>query len=179
MYCLGRLSMQINLVGVCSGLSKDSIQLCLNWMAPYVGAAGMFGRPKLREFGIVKAEDKHNIQTHTDYMTMLVSIFCCIFFFTRWGFMYLTDGVVQATCTVLLLSRRTKFSVIRNRTPFITNVALAQNKKWHSNTQRQILMLRQFVICHLTTTSKNCHDVNTFKDSMFLCYWLDFQPLLF
>lgn len=80
MYCLVRLSMQNNLVGVCSGLSKDSIQLCLNWMAPYVEAAGMFGRPKLREFDRVKAEDKHNIQTHTDYMTMLVSIFCCIFF---------------------------------------------------------------------------------------------------
>lgn len=93
MYCLVRLSMQINLVGVCSGLSKDSIQLCLNWMAPYVEAAGMFGRPKLREFDRVKAEDKHNIQTHTDYMTMLVSIFCCIFF----------SLLIEVTCIWLMV----------------------------------------------------------------------------
>ncbi|XP_075907902.1 G1/S-specific cyclin-E2-like isoform X2 [Nelusetta ayraudi] len=54
-----------------SGLSKDAIQLCLNWMTPFAEVAGLLGVPKLREFERVKAEDKHNIQTHTDYLTML------------------------------------------------------------------------------------------------------------
>lgn len=58
-----------------SGLSKDAIQLCLNWMTPFAEVAGLLAVPKLREFNRVRAEDKHNIQTHTDYLTMLVSIF--------------------------------------------------------------------------------------------------------
>lgn len=66
-----------------SGLSRDAIQLCLNWMAPFAEVAGLFGVPKSREFGRVNAEDEHNIQTHTDYMTMLVSSFfllACLLF---------------------------------------------------------------------------------------------------
>ncbi|KAM3597058.1 uncharacterized protein V6R79_025522 [Siganus canaliculatus] len=54
-----------------SGLSKDAIQPCVNWMAPFVEAVGWFGRASLRDFAKVKTEDKHNIQTHTDYMNML------------------------------------------------------------------------------------------------------------
>lgn len=57
------------------GLSKDAIQLCHNWMTPFAKVAGLLGVPKLREFDRVRAEDEHNIQTHTDYLTMLVSIF--------------------------------------------------------------------------------------------------------
>lgn len=58
-----------------SGLSRDAMQLCRNWMAPFAEVAGLFGVPKLRELARVNAEDEHNIQTHTDYLTMLVSIF--------------------------------------------------------------------------------------------------------
>ncbi|XP_059206440.1 G1/S-specific cyclin-E2-like isoform X2 [Centropristis striata] len=54
-----------------SGLSKDAIQLCVNWMAPFVESVGWFGRATLRDFIKIKKEDRHNIQTHTDYMAML------------------------------------------------------------------------------------------------------------
>ncbi|XP_042290959.1 G1/S-specific cyclin-E2-like isoform X2 [Thunnus maccoyii] len=57
-----------------SGLSKDAIQPCVNWMAPYVESVSRFGRATLRDFARVKSEDRHNIQTHTDYMTMLEDI---------------------------------------------------------------------------------------------------------
>ncbi|GAA6233273.1 G1/S-specific cyclin-E2-like [Lates japonicus] len=53
-----------------SGLSKDVIQPCVNWMAPFAESVGQFGRATLRDFGKIK-DDRHNIQTHTDYMTML------------------------------------------------------------------------------------------------------------
>ncbi|KAA8586229.1 hypothetical protein FQN60_007798, partial [Etheostoma spectabile] len=55
-----------------SGLSNDIIQLCVNWMAPFVESVGWFGRATLRNFVGIKREDRHNIQTHTDYLTMLV-----------------------------------------------------------------------------------------------------------
>nr|XP_046273434.1 G1/S-specific cyclin-E2-like isoform X2 [Scatophagus argus]XP_046273435.1 G1/S-specific cyclin-E2-like isoform X2 [Scatophagus argus] len=54
-----------------SGLSKDATQPCVNWMAPFVESVAWFGRATQRDFARVKTEDKHNIQTHTDYMTML------------------------------------------------------------------------------------------------------------
>ncbi|XP_030268734.1 G1/S-specific cyclin-E2-like isoform X3 [Sparus aurata] len=54
-----------------TGLSKDAIQPCVNWMAPFVESVGCFGRAMLKDFVKVKTEDKHNIQTHTDYMAML------------------------------------------------------------------------------------------------------------
>lgn len=44
-------------------------------MAPFVETVGWFGRATQREFAKVKTEDKNNIQTHTDYVTMLVSMF--------------------------------------------------------------------------------------------------------
>uniref|UniRef100_A0A7N6ATS1 Cyclin N-terminal domain-containing protein n=1 Tax=Anabas testudineus TaxID=64144 RepID=A0A7N6ATS1_ANATE len=54
-----------------SGLSKDVLQPCVNWMAPFVETLGRFGQATPRDFARVKKEDRHNIQTHTDYMTML------------------------------------------------------------------------------------------------------------
>ncbi|XP_044028754.1 G1/S-specific cyclin-E2 [Siniperca chuatsi] len=54
-----------------SGLSKDAIHLCVNWMAPFVESVGCFGRATMRDLTRIKTEDRHNIQTHTDYMTML------------------------------------------------------------------------------------------------------------
>lgn len=44
-------------------------------MGPFVETVGLFGGAPLREFVRVKKEDKHNIQTHSDYLTMLVSFF--------------------------------------------------------------------------------------------------------
>ncbi|XP_070702691.1 G1/S-specific cyclin-E2-like isoform X2 [Pempheris klunzingeri] len=54
-----------------SGLSKDAIQLCVNWMAPFVESVGCCGRETLKDFIRIKAEDRHNVQTHTDYLTLL------------------------------------------------------------------------------------------------------------
>ncbi|KAM9340221.1 G1/S-specific cyclin-E2-like [Symphorus nematophorus] len=62
---------QPEIVEKVSGLSKDATQLCVNWMAPFVEAVGWCGRAILKDFVKVKTEDRHNIQTHTDYMTML------------------------------------------------------------------------------------------------------------
>lgn len=51
-----------------TGLSKDATQPCVNWMAPFVESVSW---PTLKDFDRIKTEDRHNIQTHTDYMTML------------------------------------------------------------------------------------------------------------
>ncbi|XP_042362355.1 G1/S-specific cyclin-E2-like [Plectropomus leopardus] len=54
-----------------SGLSEDAIQPCVNWMAPFVESVGCSGRATLKDFSSIKKEDRHNVQTHTDYMAML------------------------------------------------------------------------------------------------------------
>ncbi|XP_074542842.1 G1/S-specific cyclin-E2-like isoform X2 [Halichoeres trimaculatus] len=54
-----------------SGLSKDAVQLCVNWMAPFVGLVSQSGKVTLKDFVGIKGDDRHNIQTHTDYLTML------------------------------------------------------------------------------------------------------------
>lgn len=43
-------------------------------MAPFVRAVNEYGQPKLKDFKKVAVEDRHNIQTHVDYLSMLVSI---------------------------------------------------------------------------------------------------------
>ncbi|CAB1430253.1 unnamed protein product [Pleuronectes platessa] len=53
-----------------SGLSRDVLQPCLNWMAPFVESVGRLGRATPEDFASMK-EERHNIQTHTDYLTML------------------------------------------------------------------------------------------------------------
>ncbi|XP_060776669.1 G1/S-specific cyclin-E2 isoform X2 [Neoarius graeffei] len=54
-----------------SGLTWDSISSCVRWMAPFVRTVNEFGQPKLKDFKKVAAEDRHNIQTHVDYLSML------------------------------------------------------------------------------------------------------------
>lgn len=56
------------------GLTWDSISSCVRWMAPFVRTVNEYGQPKLKDFKKVAAEDRHNIQTHMDYLSMLVSI---------------------------------------------------------------------------------------------------------
>lgn len=56
------------------GLTWDSISSCVRWMAPFVRTVNEFGQPKLKDFKKVAAEDRHNIQTHVDYLSMLVSV---------------------------------------------------------------------------------------------------------
>lgn len=54
-----------------SGLSKEVLQPCLNWMVPFAAAVQQFGKAPLKDFQDIKPEDRHNIQTHTDYLSML------------------------------------------------------------------------------------------------------------
>ncbi|KAK3572405.1 hypothetical protein QTP86_032627, partial [Hemibagrus guttatus] len=54
-----------------SGLMWDSISSCVRWMAPFGRAVNEYGQPKLKEFKKVATEDRHNIQTHVDYLSML------------------------------------------------------------------------------------------------------------
>lgn len=56
-----------------SGIPREVLQRCVHWMAPFVGTSGRFGRATLKDFAAIKSEDRHNIQTHTDYMSMMVS----------------------------------------------------------------------------------------------------------
>uniref|UniRef100_A0A4W6DVV2 Cyclin E2 n=1 Tax=Lates calcarifer TaxID=8187 RepID=A0A4W6DVV2_LATCA len=51
---------------------SDVIQPCVNWMAPFAESVSQFGRATLRDFVRIK-DDRHNIQTHTDYMTIHVT----------------------------------------------------------------------------------------------------------
>lgn len=54
------------------GLDWDSISECVQWMVPFVNVAKKVP-VKLKNFKKVAAEDRHNIQTHTNYLDMLVS----------------------------------------------------------------------------------------------------------
>lgn len=56
------------------GLTWDNISSCVHWMAPFVRTVNEYGQPKLKDFKKVAPEDQHNIQTHVDYLSMLVSI---------------------------------------------------------------------------------------------------------
>lgn len=53
------------------GLDWDSISECAEWMVPFVSVAKKVPA-KLKNFKKVAAEDRHNIQTHTNYLDMLV-----------------------------------------------------------------------------------------------------------
>ncbi|MBN3295374.1 CCNE2 protein, partial [Amia calva] len=57
-----------------SGLTWDTISNCVNWMAPFAKTVREGSTVELKEFKKVSTEDRHNIQTHTDYLSLLVSI---------------------------------------------------------------------------------------------------------
>ncbi|KAM4630099.1 G1/S-specific cyclin-E2-like isoform 2-T2 [Polymixia lowei] len=65
---------QFEMVEKVSGLSWDIIEPCVDWMAPFVETVSQLGSVVQKDFIKVKPEDRHNIQTHTDYMAMLI---CC------------------------------------------------------------------------------------------------------
>ncbi|XP_026858321.1 G1/S-specific cyclin-E2 [Electrophorus electricus] len=54
-----------------SGLPWDSISSCVRWMMPFMRTVKAYGKPRLKDFKKVAVEDRHNIQTHVDYLTML------------------------------------------------------------------------------------------------------------
>ncbi|KAK2920817.1 G1/S-specific cyclin-E2-like [Channa argus] len=57
-----------------SGLSKGSIQPCVNWMAPFVESMGHFNQAAQRDLTQIENEDRCNIQTHADYLAMLEDV---------------------------------------------------------------------------------------------------------
>ncbi|MBN3314357.1 CCNE2 protein, partial [Atractosteus spatula] len=54
-----------------SGLTWNSISSCVNWMAPFAMTVREGPPAQLKGFRKVSAEDRHNIQTHRDYLAML------------------------------------------------------------------------------------------------------------
>uniref|UniRef100_A0A8C8GAM2 Cyclin E2 n=1 Tax=Oncorhynchus tshawytscha TaxID=74940 RepID=A0A8C8GAM2_ONCTS len=56
-----------------SGLTWDSIAPCVRWMTPFMHTVSACPRAELKDFKKVTSDDRHNIQTHVDYLSMLVS----------------------------------------------------------------------------------------------------------
>uniref|UniRef100_A0A672PIB6 G1/S-specific cyclin-E2-like n=1 Tax=Sinocyclocheilus grahami TaxID=75366 RepID=A0A672PIB6_SINGR len=63
--------MSADVVQKVSGLKWEAIETCVNWMAPFVETLMCYKSAQLKEFGQVPSEDRHNIQTHGDYLCML------------------------------------------------------------------------------------------------------------
>ncbi|XP_016357870.1 G1/S-specific cyclin-E2-like [Sinocyclocheilus anshuiensis] len=63
--------MSADVVQKVSGLKWEAIETCVNWMAPFMETMMCYESAQLREFGQVPSEDRHNIQTHVDYLCML------------------------------------------------------------------------------------------------------------
>lgn len=56
-----------------AGLAWDSVAPCVRWMSPFMAALRSEATPLLKDFPKVKADDRHNIQTHVAYLDLLVS----------------------------------------------------------------------------------------------------------
>lgn len=56
-----------------TGLTWENVAACVSWMAPFMVVVSEREKAELKDFRKVPTEDRHNIQTHTDYLAMLVS----------------------------------------------------------------------------------------------------------
>ncbi|KAG7272003.1 hypothetical protein CRUP_012023, partial [Coryphaenoides rupestris] len=54
-----------------SGLSWDSVAPCVRWMRPFMDTLREMPKVELKTFAKVKTDDRHNIQTHVDYLHLL------------------------------------------------------------------------------------------------------------
>ncbi|XP_030597556.1 G1/S-specific cyclin-E1-like isoform X2 [Archocentrus centrarchus] len=63
------------LVQQITGVPKDLLQPCVDWMLPFMEALEEFGSEPQKHFPTIKKEDQHNIQTKLDYMTVLDSAY--------------------------------------------------------------------------------------------------------
>ncbi|XP_028918029.1 G1/S-specific cyclin-E2 [Ornithorhynchus anatinus] len=61
----------IEVVKKASGLDWENISECVDWMVPFVKVVRGAAPVKLKSFKKVPVEDRHNIQTHTNYLAML------------------------------------------------------------------------------------------------------------
>ncbi|XP_028819805.1 G1/S-specific cyclin-E2-like isoform X3 [Denticeps clupeoides] len=64
----------IDVVQQVSGLKWMSLEPCVNWMVPFVESVAGNPRAPLMRFLKVPSEERHNIQTHTDYLTLLQEV---------------------------------------------------------------------------------------------------------
>ncbi|KAA0710711.1 G1/S-specific cyclin-E2 [Triplophysa tibetana] len=53
-----------------SGLRWEAMETCVNWMAPFAETVMCYEKAQLKDLK-VSCEDRHNIQTHVDYLSML------------------------------------------------------------------------------------------------------------
>lgn len=56
-----------------SGLTWESVAPCVRWMSPFMDTLRSELQPQIKNFPKVKADDRHNIQTHVTYLDLLVS----------------------------------------------------------------------------------------------------------
>nr|XP_058898882.1 G1/S-specific cyclin-E2 isoform X2 [Kogia breviceps] len=61
----------LEVVKKASGLEWDNISECVDWMVPFVSIVKSTSPVKLKVFKKISMEDRHNIQTHTNYLAML------------------------------------------------------------------------------------------------------------
>ncbi|CAL8359207.1 unnamed protein product [Arctogadus glacialis] len=54
-----------------SGLSWDNVRPCVSWMRPFMDTLRELPKAELKTFTKVKSDDRHNIQTHVDYLDLL------------------------------------------------------------------------------------------------------------
>uniref|UniRef100_A0A667Y0S5 Cyclin E2 n=1 Tax=Myripristis murdjan TaxID=586833 RepID=A0A667Y0S5_9TELE len=54
-----------------SGLTWESVAPCVRWMSPFMETLRRRPKAQLKNFSKVKADDRHNIQTHVDYLELL------------------------------------------------------------------------------------------------------------
>ncbi|KAL2766983.1 G1/S-specific cyclin-E2 [Daubentonia madagascariensis] len=65
----------IEVVKKASGLEWDNISECVDWMVPFVSIVKSTSPVKLKTFKKIPMEDRHNIQTHTNYLAMLDEVY--------------------------------------------------------------------------------------------------------
>ncbi|XP_042346353.1 G1/S-specific cyclin-E2 [Plectropomus leopardus] len=54
-----------------SGLTWDGVAPCVRWMSPFMDVLRSEPKPQLKNFSKVKADARHNIQTHVAYLDLL------------------------------------------------------------------------------------------------------------
>lgn len=64
----------IEVVKKASGLEWEDISECVDWMVPFVSVVKSVSPVKLKTFKKIAMEDRHNIQTHTNYLALLSEV---------------------------------------------------------------------------------------------------------
>ncbi|XP_018422733.1 PREDICTED: G1/S-specific cyclin-E2 [Nanorana parkeri] len=64
----------MEVVAKATGLNWEDISQCVHWMSPFVRAVQKNPPVKLKAFKKVSVEDRHNIQTHMNYLDMLENV---------------------------------------------------------------------------------------------------------